>query len=109
MEKVLFRIEEHSDDESVKRTYITAYVDSGGVRLSHTVSIPSSNLDMPGCGIEKMKNWARSLLLNKIKLQDRKLKIFCSECRNFLYQDTSGYGICSRDNELHSCSEKCMY
>lgn len=35
--------------------------------------------------------------------------IFCGECPDFLYEDCSGYGICSQDNEHHSCGEKCMY
>ncbi|MCM1369846.1 MAG: hypothetical protein NC204_05680 [Candidatus Amulumruptor caecigallinarius] len=34
---------------------------------------------------------------------------YCGECRNFLYEDTSGYGICSLDNELYSCTEQCIY
>lgn len=35
--------------------------------------------------------------------------IYCGECRDFLYEDTSGYGICGLDNELHSCREICCY
>ena len=34
---------------------------------------------------------------------------FCGECCDFLYEDASGYGICSQDNDLHSCSESCAY
>lgn len=36
-------------------------------------------------------------------------KIFCGECRDFLYESTDGYGICARDNDLHSCGERCIY
>ena len=30
----------------------------------------------------------------------------CGECRDFLYEDMSGYGICSRDHGRRSCSER---
>lgn len=38
----------------------------------------------------------------------KKIK-YCGECRDFLYEDASGYGICAKDNEIHSCGDKCMY
>lgn len=34
---------------------------------------------------------------------------WCGECADFLYEDTSGYGICTKDNDLHSCGERCIY
>lgn len=33
----------------------------------------------------------------------------CCECRDFLWEDTSGYGICAKDNEIHHCGAYCMY
>lgn len=34
---------------------------------------------------------------------------YCGECPDFLYEDTSGYGICSQDGDIHSCGERCAY
>ena len=34
---------------------------------------------------------------------------YCGECPDFLYEDISGYGICSQDNDSHSCRERCVY
>ena len=34
---------------------------------------------------------------------------YCGECKDFLYEDSSGYGICSRDNDKHSVREYCIY
>lgn len=34
---------------------------------------------------------------------------YCCDCSDFLYEDTSGYGICTQDNDRHSCRERCMY
>lgn len=34
---------------------------------------------------------------------------YCGKCRDFLYEDVSGFGICMKDNDLHSCWEKCPY
>lgn len=35
--------------------------------------------------------------------------VFCGECRDFLYEDYSGYGICTQDNDRHSCNARCIF
>lgn len=41
-------------------------------------------------------------------MRDKDIR-YCGECKDFLYEDTNGYGICARDNENYSCSAKCEY
>lgn len=33
----------------------------------------------------------------------------CGCCRDFLYEDSTGYGICIKDNDRHSVKEFCIY
>ena len=34
--------------------------------------------------------------------------IYCGECEKFLYEDTDGFGVCSKkNNEVCYCGDKC--
>ena len=33
--------------------------------------------------------------------------IHCGECDKFLYEDTDGFGICGKTNEVCYCGDKC--
>ena len=33
--------------------------------------------------------------------------IYCGQCKNFLYEDINGYGICGKTNMTRRCSDKC--
>ena len=33
--------------------------------------------------------------------------IYCGECEKFLYEDTDGFGVCGKTNEVCCCSDKC--
>ena len=33
--------------------------------------------------------------------------ICCGECKEFLYEDTNGFGICDKNNEVCYCGDKC--
>lgn len=33
--------------------------------------------------------------------------MYCGECENFAYEDTYGYGLCTKNNAECRCSDKC--
>ena len=33
--------------------------------------------------------------------------IYCGECEEFLYEDTDGFGVCGKNNEVCYCGDKC--
>lgn len=46
--------------------------------------------------------------MDKDNKKVKKIK-YCGECKNFLYEGCSGYGLCQRDFNTHSVNEKCLY
>ena len=34
-------------------------------------------------------------------------EMYCGECEKFLYEDTDGFGVCGKTNEVCRCSDKC--
>lgn len=32
---------------------------------------------------------------------------FCGECDKFAYEDADGYGVCTKNNDVCRCSDKC--
>ena len=34
-------------------------------------------------------------------------EIYCGGCEKFLYEDTDGFGICDKNNEVYYCGDKC--
>ena len=33
--------------------------------------------------------------------------IYCGECEKFLYEDTDGFGVFGKTNEVSYCGDKC--